>query len=98
MRLRRNPLFERELRASADFHRSLDRETRRVAAAAEQVAAQTEQTGDFRRSLSTDGHTVVSSDPFAHLIEFGSINNPPYAPFRRGIGAAGLRFDDTPST
>lgn len=31
-----------------------------------------------------------------HLVEFGSKNNPPYAPLRRGVRAAGLRLDETP--
>jgi hypothetical protein len=30
-------------------------------------------------------YRVVSTDPFAHLIEWGSINNPAYAPFRRTL-------------
>lgn len=30
--------------------------------------------------------------PFAHLVEFGSVHNPPYAPLRRAISALGLRF------
>ena len=32
----------------------------------------------------------------AHLDEFGSVNNPPYAPLRRGAMAAGLRIEETP--
>jgi hypothetical protein len=47
--------------------------------------------GWFRDSLHTrpfrGGYRVFSRDPFAHLIEFGSINNPTYAPFRRVIRA-----------
>lgn len=37
---------------------------------------------------------VASFDPFAHIIEFGSKNNPPYAPLRRGVEATGLRVTD----
>ena len=37
---------------------------------------------------------VISTDPFAHLVEWGSVNNPAYAPLRRGVRAAGLRLDD----
>ena len=42
-----------------------------------------------------DGDTVriLSTDPFWHLIEWGSVNNPAYAPLRRGARAAGLRLD-----
>lgn len=35
---------------------------------------------------------VGNTDPFFHLIEFGSINNPAYAPLRRGVLTAGLRL------
>jgi hypothetical protein len=47
--------------------------------------------GWFKKSLHTrpfrGGYRVYSRDPFAHLIEFGSIKNPTYAPFRRVIRA-----------
>lgn len=46
-----------------------------------------------KRSFQMFG-TVGSTDVAAHLIEFGSINNPPYAPLRRGVDDAGLRFTD----
>ena len=44
--------------------------------------------------ITRDGNTyrVGSTDPFFHLIEFGSINNPAYAPLRRGVLTAGLRL------
>lgn len=35
--------------------------------------------------------TVFSTDWFAHGIEYGSINNPAYAPFRRACASLGLR-------
>lgn len=41
-----------------------------------------------------DGYAVVDTDPFAHLVEAGSVNNPPYSPLRRGARAAGLRLED----
>lgn len=52
------------------------------------------ETGSFKRSVKADGARVISTDPFAHLIEFGSAHNHPYAPFRRGLRAAGFRVDD----
>ena len=33
------------------------------------------------------------SASFGHLVEFGSVNNPPYAPIRSGVQAAGLRLE-----
>lgn len=34
----------------------------------------------------------------AHLDEFGSRNNPPYAPMRTGISALGLRLEADPKS
>lgn len=58
------------------------------------------KTGRYRDSIKTfDTGTqqgVAAHDVAAHLIEFGSVNNPPFAPIRRGIRAAGLRLDESP--
>lgn len=35
--------------------------------------------------------TAYSDDDFAHLVEWGSVNNPAYAPLRRGAERVGLR-------
>jgi hypothetical protein len=37
---------------------------------------------------------VFSVDFAAHLVEFGSVHNPAYAPLRRGVEATGLRVTD----
>lgn len=42
------------------------------------------------------GVRLVNTDYGGHLMEFGSANNPPHAPLRRGARAAGLRLDETP--
>lgn len=39
--------------------------------------------------------TVTSTDPDAHLVEWGSKNNPAYAPFRKAASALGLRLKTT---
>lgn len=39
-----------------------------------------------------NGVSVGNTDPFFHLVEWGSAKNPPYAPLRRGVQAVGLRF------
>lgn len=36
--------------------------------------------------------TVYSTDWFAHGIEYGSINNVAYAPFRRAVASLGLEL------
>lgn len=40
----------------------------------------------------TGGWELWNLDPFAHLVEWGSIKNPAYAPIRQAIVASGLRF------
>lgn len=39
---------------------------------------------------------LTNLDYAGHLIEWGSVNNPPHAPLRRGVQAGGLRLDENP--
>lgn len=41
------------------------------------------------------GVWLVNTDHAGHLMEFGSVRNPPHAPLRRGAQAVGLRIDET---
>jgi hypothetical protein len=47
--------------------------------------------GWFKESIHVrrfrNGYRVYSRDSFAHLVEFGSVKNPAYAPFRRVLRA-----------
>jgi hypothetical protein len=38
------------------------------------------------------GWQVWNEDPFAHLVEWGSVKNPTYAPIRSGISSLGLKL------
>lgn len=49
----------------------------------------------IRVTQTAESVQIQSTDPFWHLIEWGSVNNPVYAPMRRGIRAAGLRLDES---
>lgn len=58
-------------------------------------------TGDFAGSITKTGVKpdrrglrliVYSTDWAAHLVEFGSANNPAYSPFRRAASSLGLRL------
>lgn len=55
------------------------------------------KTGAFRNSIDSESdgeQTVVrSTDIAAGFIEYGTVNNPAYAPFRRAIAAVGLRYE-----
>lgn len=56
--------------------------TRRFAGSIEQTPVEAGPNGPRK--------TVYSTDWFAHGIEFGSINNVAYAPFRRAVASLGL--------
>lgn len=42
-----------------------------------------------------DGDEVraETTDPSGHMVEWGSQNNPPYSPIRRGVAAAGYKLE-----
>lgn len=50
-----------------------------------------------RLDVEVDGDEValISTWSLWAIIEYGSVNNPPYAPMRRGIEAAGLQLTDS---
>lgn len=79
-------------------YRQLRRHAARAAAGAARAIAPVGRTGDYQDSIDDreygDEVVVESTDPFAHLVEFGSVNNPAYAPLRRGVRAAGLDLRD----
>ncbi len=91
-----NPRATEDLQGDAEYQDAMARIARTVAAEVEDAAPHV--TGYYEGHIEADGATVVASDPFWHLVEFGSINNPPYAPLRRGVVAAGLRFVDAGRT
>lgn len=87
----RNPAFLAELAHSAGVIAHLATATGVVAAAVRAIAP--DETGYYKRRVKARGTRVVAEDFGWHWVEFGSSNNPPYAPLRRGIRAAGLRLD-----
>lgn len=75
----------------------------------DRAAAETERiaphgaTGDYSRSIvrgpvEIRGDEVSTSygskDFAAHIVEFGSVNNPPYRPLHRAAAALGLKVED----
>lgn len=64
------------------------------------VTAPRGKTGDAQRKLRTaaagDVAAAISDDFAWHLIEFGSIKNPAYSPFRRAVLSLGLRYEPKP--
>lgn len=94
MKYRPNPLFEKEVQAEPEHQKGMEKVTKGVARSIRRVAP--ERTGYYKRRVRASGRKVVARDPFWHLIEFGSVNNPPYSPLRRGLLAAGLRLVKRP--
>lgn len=37
------------------------------------------------------GYRLYNRDPFAHLVEYGSVKNPPYSPIRRAVRSSPVR-------
>lgn len=67
------------------------------------VAAAPVNTGAYVDSIAATSPVIeegvatakVVTDDFAwHLVEYGSVNNPPYRPMRTGVERAGLQFKD----
>lgn len=50
----------------------------------------------FRVTVEGTEVRLGNFDPFAHLVEWGSRYNPPYAPIRRAVRAAGLGLREDP--
>jgi hypothetical protein len=90
-RFERNPAFLTELQNEREFVAHMRASTTQVAAAIREQAPK--QTGYYRRHVVPRGTQVRLEDPFWHLVEYGSRNNPAYSPARRGVIAAGLRLD-----
>lgn len=93
MRFEKNPAFQREFEATAEYQAALEAITVALKELVVAAALPFRATGYFIRHLGVRGNRVLSGDPFTHLIEFGSVNNPPYAPLRTGAMNAGMRYD-----
>jgi hypothetical protein len=94
MRFKPNPALVTELEAEPVMEALLDAKADEAKREAESVAP--DHTGYYheRFTLSKIGNRrrLGNTDPFAHLVEWGSIHNPAYSPLRRGVTAAGLHL------
>jgi hypothetical protein len=66
--------------------------TKTAAKAVRTAARPFRNTGYYERRVKARAESVVATDHFWFLSEFGSVNNAAYAPFRRGLRAAGIRL------
>lgn len=95
MIFRPNRDFLAELKAQRSYVEGMAVVGRRVVHEAQRVAPVGE-THDYVDSFAV---VIVGSQVFvtnfdfaAHLVEWGSVNNPAYAPIRRGVRNAGLKL------
>ena len=90
---RRNPRFHAELRRDPSTRAQLADHAKR----AEGIARATSSRSVANSYVVNAEHEVTlgNTNPFFHIHEWGSVNNPPYAPLRRAVRAAGLRLEET---
>lgn len=86
--------LRKHLASSAQAQAALDGAVAALRAQAEREAPV--HTGYFQDRFVTRrfplSRRLGNTDPFAHLVEWGSANNRPYAPFRRAAHALGFKF------
>lgn len=95
-----NPDFLPELRSEPEYRELIEEKTEALLEGA--IAAAPVHTGTYVGGLESeinDGPEgpvgrVNATDWASHWVEWGSQNNPPYAPLRKGAAAAGLTYED----
>jgi hypothetical protein len=92
--LLRQQRFKRALAAAAEPARQRAEAFARAAGAPWMPRKGTGSTDVVVMDTSGDTPRLVNTDHAGHLQEWGSANNPPHAPLRRGARAGGLRLDE----
>lgn len=88
----RNPKFESQI-GETDTVKNALKQFIGIALWAAKVSAPY-HTGAYRRSLFRSTVGIGSRSSFWHLVEFGDVNNGPYAPLRKGVEGAGCKWVD----
>lgn len=87
---RPNPTFLAEIRRETTP--AVEEVARRGEANTIRVGHSIAFTGAYARSIARSGTRVYSTDPGAMAIEFGTRNNPAFAPLRRGADMTGAQL------
>lgn len=99
MRWRSNPNFEAELERESSVEHGLLAFAEEVKAIAERIAPRG-QTGFYHESIRVfrqgDRIFVGTIDWAGHIVEWGSVNSPPYGVLRRACQEAGLELHELP--
>lgn len=100
MRFRPNRRLVRDLERQARYQAGLMDAAEAIKTEAERLTdrgidQRYRHIADFYEVVEEDGEVRVGNrHGLFHLVEYGSRNNPAYAPLRRGVRAAGLRLDE----
>lgn len=97
-----NPKLAEQIKAQPEYAAAMRRLAAPAASAAEAFARTAGAPWMARRGakdlivvdVTEDGARITNTDHAAHLQEFGSRNNAPHAPLRRGARAAGLKLTE----
>jgi hypothetical protein len=92
---KRNPHLIEEIRKMPGYHASAVSAGKAIQAAAEALSPpriMRRSPRAFVTEATPDGARVTNTDYGAHIAEYGSVNNPAYAPLRRGTQAAGFEL------
>lgn len=92
-----NPAFLRELSKEPEVKETVSGKAEEAKSRAEEFAPRIMRRNPEAIEVQEDGDEVVlvNTDYGGHLAEWGSVNNPPYAPLRRAIRATpGLRLEE----
>lgn len=95
MTFKPNPRFLEELQADPGPRRQLVKAAGKVARRVREHTIMRRK-GASSVAVEVDGDEVrvANNDHGAHLDEWGSVNNPPYAPLRTAVRAEGLRLHE----
>lgn len=94
MRYRPSPGYRKALQAQPEFKAAMVFTTRYVAGVIRFMALPYRHTGYYIQHIEERGTTIRFTDPFFHLSEWGSVNNPPQRNILRGVKASGLDYRD----
>jgi hypothetical protein len=94
-----NPAFDAEFQREALTRLGMVRVAEELKLVVETIAP-VGPTGDYKNSIEAGEDAIsafVTTKDFAgHIVEWGSVNNPPYAPIRRAVIEAGLTLHELP--
>lgn len=89
-----NPAFAAELDRDPGVRDELGRRARSAASTAKTIGQSLGGTGAYAKTVIADDNRLLTTDPAGHIVEWGSINNPPYAPLRRAAESVGASYVD----